>query len=274
MNTVRVMSKNAAYQKFEVLRTNRNKRYRYGEFLVEGVRNINQAIRNGWQFTSLLYSPETPLSRWAQEVLDTVSCDTHYQLSANLMQELSGKTDTSELLAILRMRPDDPALMHDSPCPLYILFDRPSNHGNLGSIIRSADALGADGLILTGHGVDLYQPEVITASMGSFFNLPAIRMADNDTVFDWIARQRDLHPGFQVIGTTAHKQLNITQVDFRLPTLLMIGNETEGLCRAFKEGCDLLATIPMADTSSASSFNVACAATVMMYEVCRQRAQD
>ena len=55
MNTVRVMSKNAAYQKFEVLRTNRNKRYRYGEFLVEGVRNINQAIRNGWQFTSLLY---------------------------------------------------------------------------------------------------------------------------------------------------------------------------------------------------------------------------
>ena len=80
------MSKNAAYQKFEVLRTNRNKRYRYGEFLVEGVRNINHAIRNGWQFTSLLYSPETPLSRWAQEVLDTVSCDTHYQLSANLMQ--------------------------------------------------------------------------------------------------------------------------------------------------------------------------------------------
>ncbi len=172
------------------------------------------------------------------------------------------------------MRPDDPALLHDSPCPLYILFDLPSNHGNLGSIIRSADALGADGLILTGHGVDLYHPEVITASMGSFFNLPAIRMADNDTVFDWIARQRDLHPGFQVIGTTAHKQLNITQVDFRLPTLLMIGNETDGLCRAFKEGCDLLATIPMADTSSASSFNVACAATVMMYEVCRQRAQE
>ena len=93
-------------------------------------------------------------------------------------------------------------------------------------------------------------------------------------MFDWIARQRELHPGFQVIGTTAHKQLNITQVDFRLPTLLMIGNETEGLCRAFKEGCDLLSTIPMADTSSASSFNVACAATVMMYEVCRQRAQE
>ena len=114
MNTVRVMSKNAAYQKFEVLRTNRNKRYRYGEFLVEGVRNINQAIRNGWQFTSLLYSPETPLSRWAQEVLNTVSCDTHYQLSANLMQELSGKTDTSELLATLRMRPDDPALLRAS----------------------------------------------------------------------------------------------------------------------------------------------------------------
>ena len=88
----------------------------------------------------------------------------HYQLSANLMQELSGKTDTSELLAILRMRPDDPALLHDSPCPLYILFDRPSNHGNLGSIIRSADALGADGLILTGHGVAIDQGQGVPAT--------------------------------------------------------------------------------------------------------------
>ena len=66
MNTIRVMSKNAAYQKFEVLRTNRNKRYRYGEFLVEGVRNINQAVRNGWQFTGLLYSPETPRQKVKQ----------------------------------------------------------------------------------------------------------------------------------------------------------------------------------------------------------------
>lgn len=272
MNTVRVLSKNAAYQKFEVLRSNRNKRYRYGEFLVEGVRNINQAIRNGWQFSALLYSPETPLSHWAQEVLSTVPCDTHYQLSLPLMQQLSGKTDTSELLAILRMQPDDPARLGSSACPLYLLFDRPSNHGNLGSIIRSGDALGADGLILTGHGVDPYQPEVIAASMGSFFNLPVVRIADNESVFAWIARQRDRYAGFQVIGTTAHKELNITQVDFTLPTLLMIGNETEGLCRAFKEGCDLLATIPMADSSSASSFNVACAATVMMYEACRQRS--
>lgn len=272
MNTVRVSSKNAAYQKFEVLRTNRNKRYRYREFLVEGVRNINQAIRNGWQFSALLYSPEIPLSRWAQDILSTVPCDTHYLLSTQLMQELSGKTDTSELLAILRMQSDDPQRLGHSDRPLYLLFDRPSNHGNLGTIIRSGDALGANGLILTGHGVDPYQPEVIAASMGSFFNLPVIRMADNASVFDWIDAQRERYASFQVIGTTAHKELNITQVDFTLPTLLMIGNETEGLCRAFKEGCDLLATIPMADTSSASSFNVACAATVMMYEACRQRS--
>ena len=76
---------------------------------------------------------------------------------------------------------------------------------------------------------------------------------------------------FQVVGSTAHKEKIITEVDFTMLTLLMIGNETDGLNRTFKEYCDVLATIPMSVKSSASSFNVGCAATVLFYEVIRQR---
>lgn len=273
MDIRKIYSRNAAFQKFEVLRTNRNKRYKYGEFLAEGVRNINEAAGSGWEFTSLIYDGEKSLSGWAREILGTVKTRVNYELTGELMEEISGKQDTSELLAIVRMRRDDPARLVLSPVPLLMLFDRPSNRGNLGTVIRSCDSLGADGLLLTGHGVDLYDPEVVGASMGSFFRLPSVRMTDNDALFQYIDGLRAKYPDFQVVGTTAHREKRITQVDFTRPTLLLIGNETEGLSRAFKEKSDVLATIPMSGRSCASSFNVGCAATVFLYEAVRQRMQ-
>ena len=272
MKIERIYSKNAAYQKFEVLKTNRNKRYKYGEFFVEGVRNLNEAVRCGWHICSFLYTRENRLSGWAEEMLRSVRTDCNFELTAALMADLSGKEDTSELMAVVRMREDSFSQFHFSENPIVALFDRPSNKGNLGTILRSCDALGADGLILTGHGVDLYDPEVIVSSMGSFFRVPAVRAADNNSVFQFIESLRQRYPGFQVLGTTAHKQYPLYGQDLTGPVLLMVGNETQGLCYAFKEGCDRLVTIPMAETSYASSFNVACAATVMLYEVSRQRA--
>ncbi len=272
MATKKLYSKNADYQKFEVLKTNRNKRYRYGEFFVEGVRNLNGAVKNGWEISSFLYTNEKPLSGWAQEMLRQTRTSVNYELTASLMAELSGKEDVSELMAVVKMRQDSLELLGKPENPLFVLFDRASNRGNLGTLLRSCDALGADGLILTGHAVDLYDPEVIGASMGSFFNIPAVRAADNETVFRFIAEMKERYPGFLTVGTTAHKQRPVYREDLSGPLLLMVGNETEGLCHAFKEGCDLLCTIPMAETSSASSFNVACAATVLLYEAARQRA--
>ena len=91
MREERIYSKNAKYQKFEVLKTNRNKRYKYGEFFVEGVRNINTAIQNGWKFSSLIYSDEMQLSNWAKDIIRTLKTEVNYVLPAHLMQELSGK---------------------------------------------------------------------------------------------------------------------------------------------------------------------------------------
>ena len=271
MTATRIYGKNAAYQKFEVLKTNRVKRYRYGEFFVEGVRNINQAVKNGWSFSSLLYTDEQPLSRWAQGCLKDIKTEVNYILPAALMRELSGKEDASELLAVIKMRPDAPGSLALSDCPLLALFDRPSNRGNLGTMIRSLDALGADALIVTGHAVDVYDPEVVSSGMGSFFNLPVVRMHDQKDIDALIADLRARYPGFQALATTAHRQSPLDEADLTAPCLLMIGNETDGLCKALYAAADQTITIPMAETSSASSFNVACAATVILYEITRQR---
>lgn len=269
--TKQIYSRNAAYQKFEVLKTNRHKRYKYYEFFVEGVRGINQAVENGWQIASFLYDGKRKLSGWAETLLQAVDTEVNYELTAELMEELSSKEDGSELLAVVKMRQDNPDAVPLSANPLLAVFDRPSNKGNLGTIIRSCDAFGLDALLLTGHAVDLYDPDVISSSMGSFFHMPVIRISDNGTLFDFIEKVRGLHANLQVVGTTAHSETRLDGIDFTRPTVLMIGNETDGLNRTLKQSCDVLAAIPMAESSSATSFNVGCAATVCFYEAVRQR---
>ena len=270
MPETRVYTKNSTFQKFEVLKTNRNKRYKYREFLVEGVRSLKEAVANGWNIKSFLYD-ENHLSDWAADTIQHVRTEMNYCLTPALMRDISGKEDTSELLAVIEMREDSLERVKLSENPFIVLFDRPSNRGNLGTMIRSCDALGADMLIMTGHAVDLYDPDVVVSAMGSFFNLPVIREADTGALFQYIDALKERYPGFMTIGTTAHKETPIYSVDLTAPLLLMIGNETMGLNKAFKERCDTLCTIPMSEKSYASSFNVSCAASVIMYEITRQR---
>lgn len=269
----KIFSKNDIFQKFEVLKTNRNKRYRYNEFLVEGVRSLNEAVKNNWKIKSFLYDKNN-LSGWAQEMINKVKTDINYCLTSGLMKELSGKEDTSELMAVIEMREDKLDSVTLSENPFIVLFDRPSNKGNLGTMIRSCDALGADMLIITDHSVDLYDTDVVVSAMGSFFNLPVIRIFDNKVLFEYIGKLKNKYPGFITIGTTAHNESPIYSADLTSPLMLMMGNETMGLNKAFKEYCDLLCTIPMSEKSYATSFNVSCAASVLMYEITRQRGKN
>lgn len=271
MKKTKVYSKNNIYQRFEAIKTNRNKRYKYKEFLVEGVRSLNEAVNNNWHIKSFLYD-ENNLSGWARGMIQNVPTDTNYCLSAGLMKELSNKEDTSELMAVIEMREDRLDSLPLSDNPFVVLFDRPSNKGNLGTMIRSCDALGADALILTGHAVDLYDPEVVVSAMGSFFNMPVVRLAENRELFCFMNKLKSQYPDFVIMGTTAHRECPIYEVDLTGPVLLMMGNETMGLNKTFKEHCDLLCTIPMAETSYATSFNVSCAASILMYEITRQRS--
>lgn len=270
MREKEIFNKNNDFQKFEVLKTNRKKRYRYNEFLVEGVRSLNEAVKNNWKIKSFLYDKGN-LSDWARDMIARVQTDLNFCLTPDLMKELSGKEDTSELMAVIEMREDRLDTIMLSENPFIVLFDRPSNKGNLGTMIRSCDALGVDMLILTGHSVDLYDTDVVVAAMGSFFNLPVIRISDNKMLFEYVNKLRTWYPDFITVGTTAHNAKPIYTANLASPLMLMMGNETMGLNKAFKEYCDLLCTIPMSEKSYATSFNVSCAASILMYEITRQR---
>lgn len=135
------------------------------------MRPINQATAHDWRVTTYAYAPERGLSGWARDSLARSCAETHVELPAALLAKLSNQSEPSELLVVI--------------------CDRPASPGNLGSIIRSCDALGAHGVIMTGHSVDLYDPETISASVGSLFALPVVRLPSPWALAPWMERVRE-----------------------------------------------------------------------------------
>jgi 23S rRNA (uridine2479-2'-O)-methyltransferase len=266
---LRVTTRNARFQQWEALLGNRSKRQRSGEFLVQGVRPITMAIQLGWQVRELLYNADAQLSTWARDTLDTVRA-TKAAVAGGLMVELGGKTDAApELLAVVGMPDDDLGRIRTGPDMLVVVFDRPTSPGNIGTLIRSADAFGAHGVIVTGHAADVYDPKSVRASTGSLFSVPVVRVPSHRAVLDWVAAARGDGIEMRLVGTDENGDLRVAEYDFTQPTLVLVGNETTGLSSAWRDVCHHLVRIPMAGT--ASSLNAATAASVVLYESARQR---
>ncbi|WP_307865014.1 TrmH family RNA methyltransferase [Myceligenerans salitolerans] len=270
MAVIRITSRNARFQMLQALLTNRTKRHRTGEFLVQGVRPLSMAIRFGWEIRALVYDADRSLSSWAHDVLRTARSAQQIAMSGELLAELSEKGDGSaELLGVVAMRPDDLDRIPVEPDLLAVVFDRPTQPGNVGSIIRSADAFGAHGVITTGHAADAYDPKSVRASTGSFFATPVVRAGSPRDVGAWIEGRRTAGVPVTVVATDERGDDVASGFDLTQPVLLLIGNETTGLSNAWRELADVTVSIPMA--GSASSLNAANAASVMLYEAHRQR---
>ncbi|BCJ61954.1 TrmH family RNA methyltransferase [Micromonospora endophytica] len=267
---LRVSGRNARFQQWEALLHNRNKRQRRGEFLVQGVRPIAMAVEHGWQIRELLYDSSAQLSSWAREVLDTVRAE-KVAVSRDLMHELGGKAESvPELLAVVALPADDLSRIPVGPTMHTVVFDRPTSPGNIGTLVRSADAFGASGVIVTGHAADVYDPKAVRASTGSLFALPVVRVPAHQAVLSWVADVRADGIGMSIVGTDEHGARDVAEYDFTRPTLTLIGNETTGLSSGWRAACDQLVRIPM--SGAASSLNAATAATVVLYESARQRS--
>jgi TrmH family RNA methyltransferase len=266
---LRISSRNARFQRWQALLTNRTKRHQTGEFLIQGVRPITLAIEDRWPIGALIHDADRPLSRWARDLLGRSDAD-RVAMSSELIGELGEKDEAPpELIAVGRIPDDDLGRITVAPDLLVVLLDRPTSPGNIGSIVRSADALGAHGVIVSGHAADAYDPRSVRASTGSLFALPIVRVPSAREVTAWLAGLRDRGRPARVIGTDEGGGARVFDADLTGPTLVLIGNETSGLSAAWRELCDEVVSIPM--TGSASSLNAATAATVVLYEARRQR---
>lgn len=266
--TLQVSAANAAYQRIEVLKRNRTKRNRYREFVVEGVRAINGALTAGWTIRAFAYPRGRVLSRWALSILEGSAADSHFEIEQSLFETLSDKEEPSELLAVVAMRPDSVEQIPVRRGMVVVVVDRPASPGNLGTLIRSCDAFGANGVIVTGHGVDVYDPATIRASVGSFFAVPCIALPSHREIASWVDDVRRSYPAVRVVGTDEGGIRRLREFEWPSEAVIVVGNETSGLSHAYRALCDDIVSIPM--TGTASSLNAAVATSIVLYEVASQ----
>lgn len=270
----RIERRNAQFQQWQALLTNRTKRSRAGEMLIQGVRPITQAISHGLEIRLLLTDSRENPSRWARELLESSPAPVVH-LAPELMAELGEREDGApELLAVAALPDDDLARLDASRPgtgghPVVVVFDRPTGPGNIGSLARSVDALGGAGLVVTGHAADPWDPAAIRASTGSVFAVPVLRLPSHREVLDWVGARRAAGEPWTVLGLDEAGGREVADVDLTGPTLVVVGNETVGMSAGWREACDVIAEIPM--SGSASSLNASVAGSLALYEISRQR---
>jgi len=206
MKSSHVRTRNDRFQQWLALLGNRQKRQKSGEFLVQGVRPITLAVEHGWTISTWLHDEGRALSGWARELLARVPVEA-VAMAPDLLRELGEKDDDApELLAVVRRPADDLGRIPVGPDFLGVVFDRPTSPGNVGTLVRSADAFGASGVIVTGHAADVYDPKAVRASTGSLFALPVVRVPSHAEVLAWLHGGAQGPPGAPVtiVGTDEH----------------------------------------------------------------------
>jgi TrmH family RNA methyltransferase len=236
-----------------------------GLFLVEGIHHVGEAVDAGWEVESVLYAPELLTSNFARELISRLGTKAQ-PVSAQVMETLADKENPQGILAIVhqkRLQPDEfsgSAGVGSQKITRAAALVSPQDPGNVGTILRTLDAVGAEALFLLDGGVELYHPTVIRSSMGSIFWKPTFQISFNDFV-KW-ARQGN----FQLIGTSAHGDVDYQTLVPKLPWILVLGNEQKGLSTEQTNACDVAVSLPM--KGRVSSLNLAVAAGILLYHFC------
>ncbi len=233
----------------------RSGRKKSGEFIIEGERIVRDAS-NGKADIKYIFVSEG--------FGDVSSADYGgapiYVLSDRLFDELKSTVNSQGILAVASYNEPEPINFEKG---LYLYLDSVSDPGNMGTIIRSADAFGVDGIILSPGCVDVFNPKVLRSTMSGIF---AVNLYFDDGSFlKSFARN-----GFAVAGTFPDAGITAREFDYPDKCVLVMGNEANGICKEVEELCTHRITIPM--TGSAESLNVAVACGIMLYEAhtCRR----
>lgn len=249
------------------LRSLHERKYRRqtGWFLAEGLRTCTEAVELGWRLHRLAFLDGRGGDRMVRPLLAALERDGGRALPMNesLLSRISGKDNPQMVLGAFEQRWQNPDRTSPDTDRCWIALDRVRDPGNLGTIMRTADATGARGIILIGDCTDPYSVEAVRASMGAVFNVELVQMPEADFLklaAGW--------PG-QIVGTALPASRDYRKVDYAGPLILLMGNEQAGLTPALMKACTQLVRMPMMGRSD--SLNLAVATGITLYEALRQQ---
>jgi TrmH family RNA methyltransferase len=186
-----------------------------------------------------------------------------FRISRQILSTLADTETPQGIIALVSYHPSALDMIPEKDIPLLVVIDRIQDPGNLGTVIRTSDAAGADALIILPGTCDAYMPKVIRATAGSIFNIPLV-YTDAASLTAHLRGK-----AIKLLVTDAHASESIYDADLSRPLALVFGNETEGASKKMKEQADALIKIPI--FGRAESLNVALSAAIFLFEAVRQR---
>ncbi|NJM05098.1 RNA methyltransferase [Candidatus Gracilibacteria bacterium] len=242
----------------------RKERTTSGRYFIEGVRLVGEAVQLAAPIELLVVAPELLQSAFAQELVAQQRARgmALIEVSAAVFASLSQKDGPQGIGAVLRQRWENLAAVRLSRTPGWVALDAVADPGNLGTILRTADAVGVEGLILLGDSTDPYDPAALRGSMGAIFAQRLVR-SDFASFAAWKEEHRIVLVGTSDAAPTDYRSLVYPQ-----PLVLLMGSERQGLSGEQQALCDYVVSIPMRGRSD--SLNLAVATGVILYEFYNQ----
>jgi TrmH family RNA methyltransferase len=241
----------------------KKERRREGLFLAEGLRILTEAREAGFLPQRIFFA-----AGQRHALLDRLIAETEaaggeaIETNADILHKISGKDNPQTVLGVFPAFSTRLEELDRSAADLWIVAQALRDPGNLGTILRTGDAVGAGGLILVDECVDPFSVEAVRASMGALFT-QKIAAAPWDQFLAWLRSG----PG-ELVGTSLNATMDYQQPRYAKPCFILVGNEAQGLPATYEQACDLLVKIPM--RGKADSLNAAVATAVMAYEVFNQ----
>lgn len=246
----------------------REGREQAGLFFIDGVRFVAQAVANGAAIETLIVSPQrlvNPLGRKLARTLPQQGVPCH-TLTPDLYDRLSRAEEPQGVAAIVRQQWHTLDTIRPGRRLCWIAAEAIASSGNLGTILRTSEAVGGAGLILLGDAVDPYDPVVVRSTMGALFAQQMVRTTLAEFAV-WKRRRQ-----FTLVGTSLTADLDYHAVAYPKPVVLLMGSERKGLSEEAQALCDLRVKIPM--VGRCDSLNVGIATSVMLYELFNQRRAE
>ncbi len=231
--------------------------------VIEGYREIRLAIMGGFNITNLFYAPEL-ISTAEVASLDLPGNHTELaEVTTDVFNRMAYRKDAGGVIALAeprRLRFED---LHPGSQPLLLVLETVEKPGNLGALLRTADAANLDAVIICDPQTDIYNPNAIRSSIGCIFTMPVVT-ASSDEAIAWMRRE-----GIKTFGTALSAKDHYHHADFNQPAAIIMGSEANGLSQTWLEGAVALIKIPM--MGKIDSMNVSASAAIVIFEARRQQ---
>lgn len=260
MTATRIESRqNSKIKQIRSLRQ-RKQRTESGLFVVEGLHHVGEAVEAKADIEYIVYSLELLRGEFGKQLIgqmiaDEISC---FETNADIFAGLSDKENPQGIIAVVKQPKALLTDLNSDAHPWCVTLVEPQDPGNLGTILRTVDSVGASALILIGNAVDTYHPKAVRASMGSIFWRPIVR-ASFDEFTQWSQENK-----YHLYGSSSNTGDIVTGgMDVEYPAILLLGSEREGLSKEHVQQCEKAFRLPI--RGRATSLNLAVAAGVLLY---------